>query len=124
MHPPLQTTHSNALKQFRTISSIAPHEQTEEDLAATLTHDFDQQLRLLYGQFFTAEYKQSQDKIRNKNAVFKAVHSLAQNELARIREGVRGALAREQEEGTEREEMRKELELAHQKIAQMIGKIS
>jgi hypothetical protein len=61
----------------------------------TLTQDLDSRLRQLYSQFFSNEYKQAQDKIRNKNQVFKQVHGMAQQELMNVREVIRQALMRE-----------------------------
>ena len=38
-------------------------------------------LRKLYSQFFTSEYKHTQDKIRNKNSIFKELFEIAFNEI-------------------------------------------
>jgi len=43
-------------------------------------------LRKLYGQFFSNEYKSSQDKIRNKNSIFKELFETTVNEFNKKKE--------------------------------------
>ena len=50
---------------------------------------------MLYSQFFSNEYKQAQDKIRNKNQIFKQLFNIAANDLINVRESIRQALLRE-----------------------------
>ena len=59
--------------------------------------------------FFSTDCKQAQDKIRNKNSVFKQLHAIAAQELQQVREAVRQAvLANEEEAVRERQQRENE----------------
>ena len=66
------------------------------DLAGlTLTEDLDNRLRHLYQVFFSSDCKQAQDKIRNKNSVFKQLYSITLQEMQQLRDAVSQAVAQQ-----------------------------
>lgn len=83
----LKLSSSNKLqssdKHFKQLSSITNDEDGLED------SEIEKRLRILYSQFFTNEFKQSQDKIRNKNQIFKQLFSICINDLQQMRDNLR-----------------------------------
>jgi len=110
-------------KHFARLSSI-------NDSSLDL-EDFEKRLRLLYSHFFSNEYKTSQDKIRNKNQVFKQLFSLCVTDLQTLREHLRhvkkeGEEAQKQLERlhADYEVLREELEQCHRYSIKIISRVA
>ena len=63
-------------------------------------------MRHLYQLFFSTDCKLAQDKIRNKNSVFKQLHAVTAQELQQVREAVRQAVVVNEEEGARERQLR------------------
>eukprot|EP00347_Sterkiella_histriomuscorum_P019990 403339519 len=66
---------------------LPPHlSKLPSSTSSTSEKDLETVLRKLYSQFFTNEYKSSQDKIRNKNSVFKELFEITINDIIKSRD--------------------------------------
>ena len=68
-------------QHFKQLSSIK-----NDDELSTDDQELVKKIQSLYSQFFSNEQKQAQDRIRNKNQVFKSLYTIATNDLGRLRE--------------------------------------
>ncbi|CDW74809.1 UNKNOWN [Stylonychia lemnae] len=92
--------------------------------------EIEKRLRMLYAQFFSNDYKHSQDKIRNKNQVFKQLFQICLNDLQTLRDHIK-ALKKENTDSLNKikelrkdyESLRKELESSHKYSVKLINRM-
>lgn len=78
---PSSEKHSSG-KHFTKLSSIHEWEGLDDE-------EIERRLRMLYAQFFSNDFKTSQDKIRNKNQVFKQLFAICLQDMQHLRDLLR-----------------------------------
>eukprot|EP00347_Sterkiella_histriomuscorum_P011175 403373461 len=109
---------------------LASTKNLGEDWDELDDEEIEKRLRMLYSQFFSTDFKTSQEKIRNKNQVFKQLFQICVNDLQSLRDNIRG-LKRDLSEQAKKlkeirgnhELLRKELEQCHSYSIKLISRL-